>query len=65
MEQCKKPERKITGSTEDLDEWDNLTRYYQRRGVEVFGDDPDEWEKNKQRKRLERMRIARRQMKKC
>ena len=49
-------------STEDLEEWDNLTRYYQRRGVEVFGDKPDEWEKNKQRKRLERMRIARRRM---
>lgn len=49
-------------STEDLEEWDNLTRYYQRRGVEVFGDRPDEWEKEKQRKRLERMRIARRRM---
>ena len=49
-------------STEDLEEWDNLTRYYQRRGVEVFGDKPDEWEKDKQRKHLERMRIARRRM---
>ncbi len=49
-------------STEDLEEWDNLTRYYQRRGVEVFGDKPGEWEKDKQRRRLERMRIARRRM---
>ena len=49
-------------STEDLEEWDNLTSYYQRRGVEVFGDRPDEWEKDKQRKRLERMRIARRRI---
>lgn len=49
-------------STEDLEEWDNLTRYYQRRGVEVFGDKPDEWERDKQRRRLERMRIARRRM---
>ena len=51
-------------STEDLEEWDNLTRFYQRRGVEVFGDKPDEWEKDKQRKRLERMRIARHRMRK-
>ena len=35
-------------STEDLEEWENLTSYYQRRGVEAFGDRPDEWEKEKQ-----------------
>lgn len=46
-------------STEDLEEWDNLTKYYQNRAKRLYGENEDDWEKDKQKKRLERMRITR------
>lgn len=46
-------------STNNLEEWENLTKYYQRRAKDLYGENPDEWEIEKQKRRLERMRIAR------
>lgn len=46
-------------STENLEEWENLTKYYQERGKRIFGDNPEEWDAEKQKRRLERMRVYR------
>ena len=46
-------------STDNLEEWDNLTRYYQRRAEQLYGDNPEDWEREKVKARLERMRLAR------
>ena len=46
-------------STDNLEEWDNLTRYYQKRAEQLYGDNPEDWEREKVKARLERMRQAR------
>lgn len=46
-------------STENLEEWENLTKYYQERAKRLYNEDETEWEADKAKKRLERMRIAR------
>lgn len=46
-------------STDNIEEWENLTRYYQERAKRLYGDDEIEWERDKAKKRLERMKIAR------
>ena len=46
-------------STENLEEWENLTRYYQERARRLYNESMDEWEADKAKKRLERMKIAR------
>ena len=46
-------------STENLEEWENLTRYYQERAKRLYKESETEWEADKAKKRLERMRIAR------
>ena len=43
-------------STDNLEEWDNLTRYYQKRAEQLYGDKPEDWEREKVKARLERMR---------
>lgn len=42
-------------STENLEEWENLVSYYQRRAKDLYGEDPTEWEKNRTKKRLQKM----------
>ena len=32
-------------STDNLEEWDNLTKYYQKRAEQLYGDKPEDWEK--------------------
>lgn len=49
-------------STDNLEEWDNLTRYYQDRAKRLYNENPEEWEIQKQRRKLERMKIARLKM---
>lgn len=46
-------------STENLEEWENLTRYYQERAKRLYNESDKEWEADKAKKRLERMKIAR------
>lgn len=46
-------------STENLEEWENLTKYYQQRAKRLYNENETEWEADKAKKRLERMRIAR------
>ena len=46
-------------STDNLEEWDNLTRYYQKRAEQLYGDKPEDWEREKVKARLEKMRQAR------
>lgn len=46
-------------STENIEEWENLTRYYQERAKKLYNEDENEWEADKQKKRLQRMKIAR------
>lgn len=46
-------------STENMEEWENLTRYYQERAKKLYSESETEWEADKAKKRLERMRIAR------
>ena len=46
-------------STDNLEEWDNLTNYYQRRAEQLYGDNPEDWEREKVKARLEKMRQAR------
>ena len=46
-------------STDNLEEWDNLTRYYQKRAEQLYGDNPKDWEREKVKARLEKMRLAR------
>jgi hypothetical protein len=46
-------------STDNLEEWDTLTRYYQRRAELLYGDNPEDWEREKVKARLEKMRQAR------
>ncbi|AYP28850.1 MAG: putative replication initiation protein [Microviridae sp.] len=43
-------------STENLEEWENLTEYYQKRAKKLYGEDPEEWDREKQKKRLAKMR---------
>ena len=50
-------------STDNLEEWENLTRYYQKRAEELYGDNPEEWRMDRQKKKLEKMRAARRKTK--
>lgn len=51
-------------STENLEEWENLTKYYQDRAKRLYNENPEEWEMEKQKRKLERMRIARARMRK-
>ena len=44
-------------STDNLEEWENLVSYYQRRAKELYGENPSEWEKEKTKKRLQKMNI--------
>lgn len=46
-------------STENLEEWENLTRYYQERARKLYNENPEEWEEEKQKRRLEKMKAAR------
>lgn len=46
-------------STENLEEWENLTKYYQERAKRLYNENETDWEADKAKKRLERMRIAR------
>lgn len=46
-------------STENLEEWENLTKYYQQRAKRLYNENETEWEADKAKKRLERMRITR------
>ena len=46
-------------STENLEEWENLTKYYQQRAKRLYNENETDWEADKAKKRLERMRIAR------
>lgn len=46
-------------STEDTEEWENLTKYYQNRAKRLYNENEADWEKDKARRRLERMKIAR------
>lgn len=46
-------------STENTEEWENLTRYYQQRAKRLYNENEEEWDAEKQKKRLERMKIAR------
>ena len=44
-------------STDNLEEWDNLTRYYQRRAELLYGDNPEDWKREKVKARLEKMEM--------
>ena len=46
-------------STEDIDTWENLTNYYQSRAKRLYNDDFEEWQKEKQIKRLQKMKAYR------
>lgn len=46
-------------STENYEEFKNITEFYQRRAKEIYGDNPEEWEIEKQIKRLEKMKAYR------
>lgn len=53
--------RYIGGEKVDMnneEEWNNLTRYYQEQNERIWNIDPIQWEKEKQRKRLAKMREA-------
>lgn len=43
-------------STEDVNTWDNLTEYYQKRAQRLYNEKPEDWDKERQKRRLERMR---------
>ena len=43
--------------------YNNLLSFYQRMGMELYGDDPAEWDANRQRERLRKMRLYREKMK--
>lgn len=46
-------------STDNTEEWENLTTYYQERAKRLYGEDPGEWDKEKEKRKLEKMKIAR------
>ena len=46
------------------EEWANLTRYYQQQSEKVWKINPIHWEEEKQKKRLAKMREARRRVNK-
>lgn len=59
IEKQEKGYRYICGekvSTENEEEWNNLTKYYQERAKRLYKENPEEWDRAKQAKRLERMR---------
>ena len=51
-------------STDNLEEWENLTKYYQERAQRIYGENPEEWDKEKQKRRLQRMKAAREKQRK-
>lgn len=44
---------------DDEDTYNNLLSFYQRMGMELYGDDPTEWDANRQRERLRKMKLYR------
>lgn len=57
--------RYIGGEKVNVDDelkYNNLLQYYQRMGIQLFGDNPEEWDAERQRKRLNKMKIYREKM---
>lgn len=65
LEKQERGYRYIGGEKVDMnndEEWNNLTQYYQQQSEGVWKIDPIEWDREKQRKRLTKMKIYRQRM---
>ena len=47
---------------DDEESYNNILQFYQEKGKELYGDNPEEWDLQKQRERLKRMKKAREKM---